>query len=1020
MTASRSARSALRGMCVALLGAAAPAVLAEKPGDVSSGVAESAQALRPAAVIPERTNIIDDWHWGDFEPMPLCVPGGASIPNGPGGTAPFFERYDADTGDIIPFEAGDPLYFPDSSAPREGEQWFTEEGRGEIDGPEFPEIGAERNFTAPLALVADPSPWPYRPNCKLFMRFRNAAGQVANLVCSGTLIDSRHIVTAGHCVYAHSLAIGPPAMPGGPPTNVVFNAWAERIRVVPARNNANEPYCYSDMINITSFTCWTNAANAGGANYDCDVAIVQLDRPIGALTGWFGFGTRPNCSGYTGGSQTFFNRGYPAAPPYNPGLFMYDQSGNFDSCETNFLGNWTGNEVTINRQSWGGQSGSSAYKFINNSRAILAILSNGTDPPGATTSFAAVDSHTFNLWRNTVNGNTPAAADRIPLSTRATMNQVAGRRVAGVDFLIHNYSSASSAGVCNFDLYLSGDQIIRNDDTLLGSGRFTANIGPKASLRLSYSNNPPIIPANTPPGTYYLGFILTTGDANNGNNIVHVCDVATIQVTAIGACCQPNGTCVADRTLAQCNALGGTYQGNGTICNPNPCPIIRGACCGSSGVCFLATATECTQNGGIYFGDFVSCGTIAQCPNAGACCAEDGSCRIASALSCAGPGEQYRGNGTNCNPNPCAPATQPVMGACCDADNACELRTEGDCAAIGGTFQGAGTTCASAPCPLPIGACCGIGPCQVLSDFDCFISGGEYQGDGAVCPDACEPPPPSGACCDNAAGTCVTQTAAQCAAGSGVYQGDGTSCDPFPCPAVIGACCKPDGACVQVTAAGCAGLDGIYQGDGSPCGPNPCPQPATGACCTLNGGCVVLSAFSCALDSGQYLGDGTACDPNPCPQPGIGACCFADGSCAVVSRLGCLATNSLYLGDDTGCGDGACSFNTGACCDAAGACSIRTRVVCEGTGGRYFGDGSACTGPTCGGGLGDMNCDGRVSVLDIGPFVLALTDPAGYAPAFPDCFILNGDFSRDAAVTPSDIAAFVNAVVGGGVDGGGR
>ncbi len=62
---------------------------------------------------------------------------------------------------------------------------------------------------------------------------------------------------------------------------------------------------------------------------------------------------------------------------------------------------------------------------------------------------------------------------------------------------------------------------------------------------------------------------------------------------------------------------------------------------------------------------------------------------------------------------------------------------------------------------------------------------------------------------------------------------------------------------------------------------------------------------------------------------------------------------------------------------------------------------------------GDMNCDGAVSVGDINPFVLALTDPAGYAAMFPDCNILNGDCSDDGLVTVGDINCFVALVTGG-------
>lgn len=62
---------------------------------------------------------------------------------------------------------------------------------------------------------------------------------------------------------------------------------------------------------------------------------------------------------------------------------------------------------------------------------------------------------------------------------------------------------------------------------------------------------------------------------------------------------------------------------------------------------------------------------------------------------------------------------------------------------------------------------------------------------------------------------------------------------------------------------------------------------------------------------------------------------------------------------------------------------------------------------------GDMNCDGVVSVADIGPFVLALTDPAGYAAQFPDCDINNGDLNADQMVSVSDIGPFVALLTGG-------
>lgn len=62
---------------------------------------------------------------------------------------------------------------------------------------------------------------------------------------------------------------------------------------------------------------------------------------------------------------------------------------------------------------------------------------------------------------------------------------------------------------------------------------------------------------------------------------------------------------------------------------------------------------------------------------------------------------------------------------------------------------------------------------------------------------------------------------------------------------------------------------------------------------------------------------------------------------------------------------------------------------------------------------GDLNCDGAVTVSDIGGFVLALTNPAGYAAQFPSCNINNADINGDSAITVSDIGPFVQLLTGG-------
>ncbi len=81
---------------------------------------------------------------------------------------------------------------------------------------------------------------------------------------------------------------------------------------------------------------------------------------------------------------------------------------------------------------------------------------------------------------------------------------------------------------------------------------------------------------------------------------------------ASGACCFTDGSCIESNS-ATCNAMLGTYQGNGTDCTPNPCPQPAGACCAPSGTCTSVTEASCIGGGGTWQGAFTSCGS-SYCP----------------------------------------------------------------------------------------------------------------------------------------------------------------------------------------------------------------------------------------------------------------------------------------------------------------------------------------------------------------------------------------------------------------------
>ena len=56
--------------------------------------------------------------------------------------------------------------------------------------------------------------------------------------------------------------------------------------------------------------------------------------------------------------------------------------------------------------------------------------------------------------------------------------------------------------------------------------------------------------------------------------------------------------------------------------------------------------------------------------------------------------------------------------------------------------------------------------------------------------------------------------------------------------------------------------------------------------------------------------------------------------------------------------------------------------------------------------LGDLNCDGAVNAFDIGPFALAITDPARYMQRYPACYSSLADINGDGAGNAPDIAPF--------------
>ena len=80
-----------------------------------------------------------------------------------------------------------------------------------------------------------------------------------------------------------------------------------------------------------------------------------------------------------------------------------------------------------------------------------------------------------------------------------------------------------------------------------------------------------------------------------------------------GACCATDGSCsVVASPGTSCT---GAYQGNGSMCSPNPCPPPTGACClpTPTATCNELTEASCSAQSGTFQGALVSCAAT-ECP----------------------------------------------------------------------------------------------------------------------------------------------------------------------------------------------------------------------------------------------------------------------------------------------------------------------------------------------------------------------------------------------------------------------
>jgi hypothetical protein len=203
----------------------------------------------------------------------------------------------------VPNASGGAPAASSTESPHSGDGWAPSNIReGPIGGSATQEgIGSTQVecYRCPIPFTG----WYYFPRYRTYpastvakIFFTQGAG---NFVCSGSVLYTNVVDTAGHCVNQGN---------GGP--------WSTNVLVCPSYNAGINPAvgCWG-AAGLTSWSQWTNA---GGGIIEEDYGSITTsatgtvwNNQIGNITGWLGY-----CWG-CGRDQDYWSLGYPQAPPFD-------------------------------------------------------------------------------------------------------------------------------------------------------------------------------------------------------------------------------------------------------------------------------------------------------------------------------------------------------------------------------------------------------------------------------------------------------------------------------------------------------------------------------------------------------------------------------------------------------------------------------------------------------------------------------------------------------------------------------